>query len=468
MQILKNFGTPVKNIILLWLGAADSIIGFLYHKDAKALVKSCLVSFEFSWLAIFIQQLYNKTSTSKKMAVTISSPLSQRVLQMEESATLKMTQMARDLAAKGINVISLSIGEPDFDTPDHIKEAAKKALDEGYTKYTPVPGLVELKQAISTKFKRDNNLDYKPSQIIVSNGAKQSIANICLSLLDEGDEVVILAPYWVSYSEIVKLAGGESVLVKSGIETDFKVSAEQVEAAITDRTKAILFSSPCNPTGSVYTAEELHAIAKVVAKYEGVYIISDEIYEYITFAGSHVSIGSFEEAKDRTITVNGFSKGFAMTGWRLGYIGAPQEIADACNKIQGQITSGATSFGQKAAAYALLSDMTSTYKMRDAFQQRRDMIRDLLSQIPGLKVNNPQGAFYIFPDVSNYFGKSNGEMTVQNADDMAEFLLQYAHVAVVSGSAFGEDKCIRISYAASEEELREAVKRIGEGLATLK
>jgi len=401
------------------------------------------------------------------MAETIAHPLSQRVLQMEESATIKMAQMARDLAAEGHDVISLSLGEPDFDTPDHIKEAAKKALDEGYTKYTPVPGLVELREAICTKFKRDNDLNFKPSQIVVSNGAKQSIANVCLSLLDEGDEVVILAPYWVSYSEIVKLAGGVPVLVKAGIETDFKVSAEQVETAISNRTKILLFSSPCNPTGSVYTEEELKAIADVVAKYEQITILADEIYEYINFTGKHVSIGAFDNVKDRTVTVNGFSKGFSMTGWRLGYIGAPQWIADACGKIQGQFTSGATAFGQKAASYALTADMQPTHEMRKAFLQRRDMVRDLLSKIPGMQVNNPQGAFYIFPDISNYFGKKAGDFTINSADDFSEYLLQKAHVAVVTGSAFGEDNCVRLSYAASEEQLREAIRRIGEAVEAL-
>lgn len=386
---------------------------------------------------------------------------------MEESATLKMAQLARDLAAQGIDVISLSIGEPDFDTPQHIKEAAKKALDEGFTKYTPVPGLVELRKAIQTKFKRDNNLDYELNQIVVSNGAKQSIANICLSLLNPGDEVLILAPYWVSYSEIVKLAEGVPVILKAGIEEDYKVQADAIEAAITDRTKILLFSSPCNPTGSVYTYDELKAIAEVIAKRDNIFIISDEIYEYINFTGKHVSIGTFPEVKDRTITVNGFSKGFSMTGWRLGYIGAPTPVADACIKVQGQVTSGANSFGQKAAAYALTADMKPTEEMKDAFLKRRDLVIDLLGQIPGIKVNKPQGAFYIFPDISEFFGKSDGETTIHNADDFCEYLLAEAHVAVVSGSAFGADNCFRLSYAASDDTLKEAIKRIGEALAKL-
>lgn len=379
---------------------------------------------------------------------------------MEESATIKMAQLARDLSAQGHDVISLSLGEPDFDTPAHIKEAAKKALDDGYTKYTPVPGLVELRKAIQEKFRRDNGLEYGINQIVVSNGAKQSIANLALSLLNEGDEVIILSPYWVSYSEIVKLAGGVPVFVHAGIEQDFKATAAQIEAAITGRTRILLFSSPCNPTGSVYSYQELKAIAEVIARHEGIYIISDEIYEYINFTGEHASIGSIPEVKNRTATVNGFSKGFAMTGWRLGYMGAPDWIAEACAKMQGQFTSGATSFGQKAAAHALLSDMKPTHDMREAFRKRRDMVIELLSKIPGMKVNQPQGAFYIFPDISAFFGKSANGMTVRNADDFSEYLLHHAHVAVVSGSAFGADNCFRISYAASEKELREAIQRI--------
>ena len=394
--------------------------------------------------------------------------LSQRVQQMEESATLKMAQLARDLKAQGHDVISLSIGEPDFDTPQHIKEAAKKALDEGYTKYTPVPGLMELRKAIQTKFKRDNDLDFEVNQIVVSNGAKQSIANLSLALLDEGDEVIILAPYWVSYSEIVKIGGGVPVILKSGIEDDYKVSTQKIKEAITDRTKLILFSSPCNPTGSVYTYNELKAIADLVGSYDHIHIIADEIYEYINFTDRHVSIGSFDSVKDRTITVNGFSKGFAMTGWRLGYIGAPKWIADACIKIQGQFTSGATAFGQKAAAYALLADRTPSVKMKEAFLKRRDMVIDLLSQIPGFKVNKPQGAFYIFPDISDYFGKSDGHTTINNANDFSAYILNEAFVAIVTGSAFGADNCFRLSYAASEAQLREAIKRIKEAVSKLK
>lgn len=398
----------------------------------------------------------------------MTSLLSRRIQRMEESATIKMAQQARDLAAKGFDVIDLSLGEPDFDTPQHIKDAAKKALDEGFTKYTPVPGLVELRQAIQMKFKRDNNLDFDISQIVVSNGAKQSIANVIMSLIDEGDEVVILSPYWVSYAELVKLADGIPVLVHADIEQDYKVSAAQVEAAITDRTKILLFSSPCNPTGSVYNYDELNAIANVIAKHEQITIISDEIYEYINFGEKHVSIGAFENVKDRTVTVNGFSKGFSMTGWRLGYIGAPKWIAAACNKMQGQITSGATAFGQKAAAYALQSDMTPTHEMREAFLRRRDLVVNLVSKIPGFKVNKPQGAFYVFPDISDFFGKSDGNTVVRNADDFAEYILNTAHVAIVTGSAFGADNCVRFSYATSEDRLRKAIERIGEAVAKLK
>lgn len=402
------------------------------------------------------------------MSAVSTYPLSQRVMKMEESATLRMTQLARNLKAQGHDVISLSIGEPDFDTPDHIKEAAKKALDEGYTKYTPVPGLVELREAIRTKFKRDNGLDFGLDQIVVSNGAKQTIANLCLSLLDPGDEVVILAPYWVSYSAIVELAEGVPVIVKAGIDQDYKVSAEQVQAAITDKTKMVIFSSPCNPTGSVFLRSELEAIADVISQHDGIFIVSDEIYEYINFTDQHTSIGTIPSVQDRTITVNGFAKGFAMTGWRLGYMGGPAWLAEACTKIQGQVTSGANSFGQKAAAYALLADMGPSEKMRDAFLVRRDLVIELLNEVPGFKVNKPEGAFYIFPDVSEYFGKSDGDVTITNADEFAEYILNTAHVAVVSGTAFGADNCFRLSYAASEAQLREAIRRIGGAVKKLK
>ena len=401
------------------------------------------------------------------MPTTSPQALARRITRMQESATLKMSQMARDLKAEGHDVISLSIGEPDFDTPQHIKDAAIKALNDGFTKYTPVPGLPQIREAISNKFKRDNNLDYAPSQIVVSNGAKQSIANLSLTLLDEGDEVIILAPYWVSYFEIVRLGGGKPVVLLGGIENDFKVTAEELAGAINENTRMVLFSSPCNPTGSVYLHNELEAIANVISKHEKIVIVSDEIYEYINFSGKHVSIGSFPQVKDQTVTVNGFSKGFAMTGWRLGYIGAPSWIAKACIKIQGQFTSGATAFGQMAGAHALSSDMTPTHKMREAFLKRRNMVIELLEAIPGMKVNRPEGAFYIFPDISAYFGKSADGMTINNSSDFAEYILNKGHVAIVAGSAFGADNCFRLSYAASEEQLREAIRRIGECVGEL-
>lgn len=397
-----------------------------------------------------------------------SNLLSQRVLRMAESETLKMSQMARELKAKGHEVINLSIGEPDFDTPDAIKQVAKDALDAGFTKYTPVPGIPELREAISKKFKEENNLDYKASQIVVSNGAKQTLANIFLSILDQDDEVIVLAPYWVSYSEIIKLAEGKTVLLKAGIESDFKVSADDIEKAITPKTKALLFSSPCNPTGSVYLESELKAIAQVIGKHPGIIIVADEIYEYINFTGKHISIGSFPEVKDQTVTVNGFSKGYAMTGWRLGYMGGPQWLSDACNKVQGQITSGANSFSQKAATFALQSKLPETELMKTAFLKRRDMVLQLLQEIPGVKVNLPLGAFYIFPDISAYFGKKSDTMEINNANDFCDYILKEAFVAVVSGAAFGADECFRISYAASEAELTEAVARMSRVLAQLK
>ncbi len=402
-----------------------------------------------------------------RMSSDTFPPVSRLVRNMNESATIKMAQMARDLAARGHHVISLSLGEPDFDTPDHIKQAAKEALDAGYTKYTPVPGLPELRQAIVEKFRRDNGLEFDVNQIVVSNGAKQCIANICLALLDEGDEVILFTPYWVSYYEIVRMTGAVPVCVAAGVEQDFKVTPEQVAEAITPRTRMVLFSSPCNPTGSVYSKEELYAIADVLAGHEQIIVVSDEIYEYINFVGSHASIGTHPGIKDRTVTVNGFAKGFAMTGWRLGYMGAPLWLAKACAKIQGQFTSGANAFGQKAGAVALTSDMTPTWQMRDAFRKRRDLVVGLLRQIPGLKVNVPQGAFYAFPDVSDYFGKSFNGQTIRNADDLAEYLLAEAHVATVSGAAFGAPECLRLSFAASEADLTEACRRIKEALGKL-
>ncbi len=401
--------------------------------------------------------------TTKNLKMTL---LSNKVINLPESATLKMARLARELKAEGKDVISLSLGEPDFDTPNHIKDAAIQALRDGYTKYTPVSGLPELVQAIITKFERDNGLKYEANQIVVSNGAKQSIYNLSQALLNHGDEAIILAPYWVSYHDIIKMAGGVPVIVKADIDQDFKVTPEQLEAAITPKTKFVLFSSPCNPTGSVYLKEELEGLAAVIAKYD-IVVISDEIYEYINFTDKHASIGTIESVKDKTVTVNGFAKGFAMTGWRLGYIGAPLWLAKACAKIQSQVTSGATSFGQKAGSVALTSDMAPTRAMRDAFMKRRELVIGLLKEIPGVKTNFPKGAFYIFPDMSAFFGKRANGFEVNNSDDLAEYLLKQGLVATVSGAAFGDPNCIRISYAASEAQLTEAVRRIGAALGRL-
>ena len=399
---------------------------------------------------------------------TTSLPLSRLVTEMQESATLKMAKMARELKAQGKDVIDMSLGEPDFDTPVHIKEAAKKALDDGYTKYTPVNGLLEVREAIVRKLYRENGLNYGVNEIVVSNGAKQSVYNLCVAFLDPGDEVILPAPYWVSYYEIVKMAGGVPVIAHAGIEQDFKCSAAQIEALITDRTKFILYSSPCNPSGSVFSYEELNAIADMLRNYEHVLVVSDEIYEHINFTPHHRSIAEIEGMRDRTIIINGMSKAFAMTGWRLGYIAAPAWIADACTKIQGQVTSGATSFGQKAAAVALDSDLTPTIDMVKAFRKRRDLVIELLEQVPLLLVNRPQGAFYIFPDVSAYFGKKSGNgHLVRDADDLSLYLLSEAQVSTVSGVAFGNEKCIRLSYATSEAKITEAVSRIGKALAQL-
>ena len=393
--------------------------------------------------------------------------LSRRVNEMAESATIKMAQMARDLRAEGHEVISLSIGEPDFDTPQHIKDAAVEALAQGKTKYTPVPGTVDLRRAIVEKFRRDNQLEFSTSQVVVSNGAKQSIANLVLALVDPGDEVILFAPYWVSYQEIVKLGGGIPVEVNAGIAQDFKVTPAQLRQGLSEKTKMLIFSSPCNPTGSVYQADELAALVEVLADFPRVFIVSDEIYEYINFTERHVSIGTFAAVKDRTITVNGFSKGFAMTGWRLGYIGAPEWIAKACSKIQGQFTSGANSFSQQAAAHALQSSREPTDAMRKAFLHRRDMFIKILGEIPGFQVNKPEGAFYVFPDISAFFGKKHSSGTINNSEDFAQYILTEAHVAIVAGSAFGSEECVRLSYAASEDELREAVKRIKDAVSKL-
>lgn len=395
--------------------------------------------------------------------------LSDRIKNMAESATLSMAAKAREFKEKGIDVISLSLGEPDFKTPKHIQEGAKEAIDsEKYFAYPPVNGYADLRQAISDKFKNENGLTYSPDQIVVSNGAKQSIVNVMLSLVNPGDEVIVISPFWVSYTAAVELAEGIPVLVKGGIENDFKATAAQVKAALTAKTRAVIFSSPCNPTGSVFTKEELSAIAEVLKDQEGVYVISDEIYEHINFSGGHASIGSLPGMQDKTITINGMAKGFAMTGWRVGYIGAPTWIAKACSKIQGQVTSANCSIAQRATLTALTSDLAPTREMTKEYGRRRQLVFDLLNVIPGVKSNMPQGAFYFFPDVSSYFGKSVGDTKINDASDLCIYLLEVANVSLVTGQAFGDGDCVRLSYAASEENLREALKRIGEALAELK
>ena len=394
--------------------------------------------------------------------------VSGRLNRLAESATLAMARMSRELQAKGVNIIALSLGEPDFDTPEFIKEAAKKAIDDNFSHYTPVPGLPELRNSISAKFKRDNHLEYTPDQIVVSTGAKQSLANVCLSLLDPEDEVLLPCPYWVSYAEIIKLAEGVPVEIKSTIDSDFKITPSQLEASITSRTKMIMFSSPCNPSGTVYTQSELEAIAKMLDKYPNIYIVSHEIYEHINFTDKHYSIGTIPSMKDRTVTVNGVSKGFAMTGWRVGFIGAPLWIAKACNKIQGQVTSATCAIAQKATERAMLAEPRSTTKeMKETFLKRRNMLVSLLKDIPGIKCNIPQGAFYVFPDISSYFGKSYANEIINNANDFCMYLLNFAHVACVAGDAFGNPECIRISYAASDKKLTDAVSRIKTHLAKL-
>lgn len=394
--------------------------------------------------------------------------LSDRIKSLSVSQTLAMAQKSRELKEKGIDIISLSLGEPDFNTPDYIKEAAKRAIDENFSKYPPVPGYADLRNAISAKFKKDNNINYSPDQIIVSAGGKHSLINIILSIVNPGEEVIILAPYWVSYYDQVILAQGKPVVIEASIDNDFKVSAAQIEAAITPKTRLLIFNSPSNPTGMVYTRDEIEAIARVVAKHEGVFVISDEIYEHIIFEGEHVSIASFDFVYDRVITVNGMSKGYAMTGWRIGYIGAPLWIAKACNKLQGQFTSGVCSIAQRAALAALGGDGKSQKMMKAAFLRRRDLICRLLAGIPGFKVRIPQGAFYVMPDISYYLGKSDGTTTINNSDDLAYFLLDKAQVATVGGTAFGSPSCLRISYATSDELISEAVTRIKSALEKLK
>ncbi len=391
--------------------------------------------------------------------------LSDRINNLSTSQTLAMAALARELKAQGKDIISLSLGEPDFNTPDFIKEAAKKAIDENYSTYTPVDGYAELKEAICRKFKRDNNLDYKPANIVVSTGAKQSLYNIAQVMLNEGDEVILPAPYWVSYYEIIKLSGGIPVEVPTSVESDFKITPEQLEKAITPKTKMIWYSSPCNPSGSVYSREEFTALAKVLEKYPTIYVVADEIYEHINFSGTFCSIASVPGMFDRTITVNGVAKAFAMTGWRIGYIGAPEFIAKACTKMQGQVTSGANSIAQRATIAAVDADPNVLTYMVEAFHKRRDLVVGLINEIPGLKINVPEGAFYVFPDVSSFFGKTLRGTLIKDATDFSMYLLAEANVATVTGDAFGNPDCIRFSYATSEELLTEAMRRIKEVLA---
>jgi aspartate aminotransferase len=401
-------------------------------------------------------------------AVVEPVQLSSLLDRFAEPETLKMAKLGRELRAKGVDVIDLSLGEPDFDTPQHIKEAAKKAIDDNWSHYPPVAGYAELREAICQKFKRDNNLDYKPENIVVSTGAKQSLANAILALVETGDEVIIPAPFWVTYSELVKIAGAVPVIVPTAMEKKFKITAQQLEESITDRTKLFLFSSPCNPSGSVYSKDELAALANVFAKHPGIFIISDEIYEYINFVGAHESIAQFDSIKDRVIIVNGLSKGFAMTGYRLGYIAASAPVAKACEKIQGQFTSGANSITQRAAITALTTDLRPTWEMKEEFARRRQRILDLLKEIPGTHGAEPDGAFYIFPVVKEFLGKSDGDVVIHDADDLCMYLLNKAHVSTVTGRAFGSPECIRISFANSMQKIEEAMKRIKEALSRLK
>ena len=390
--------------------------------------------------------------------------LSERINSLPVSATLAMASKARELKSKGVDVIGLSLGEPDFNTPEFIKQAAINAVEENWNSYSPVDGYADLKEAICKKFERDNNIQYKPSQIVVSTGAKQSIANVCMVLLNPGDEVLLPAPYWVSYSAIATLAEAKSVIIPSTIENDFKISPEQLEGSINSKTKLVMFNSPNNPSGTIYTKKELEAMGEILKKYPDVYILSDEIYEHINYGTPHFSIAGIPSLYDRTITVNGVAKAFAMTGWRIGYIGAPEWIAKACNKMQGQITSGANCIAQRATITALNEPITKIQYMIDEFAKRREIIIELLKDIPGIKLNKPSGAFYVFPDISSYFGKVLKGKKIKNATDFALYLLEKAHVATVTGEAFGNGNCIRISYAASEEKIRLAIERISSAL----
>lgn len=394
--------------------------------------------------------------------------LSNRLNRLAPSATLAMSQKSGEMKAQGIDVINMSVGEPDFNTPDHIKEAAKKAIEDNYSRYSPVPGYADLRKAVVEKLKRENGLDYTVNEVLVSNGAKQSVCNTVMALVNPGDEVIIPAPYWVSYPQMVKLAGGEPVIVNAGFEQNFKMTPEQLEAAITPKTRMLILCSPSNPTGSVYTKEELAGLADVIKKYEDLFVLADEIYEHINYMGKHESIAQFPGMKERAIIVNGVSKAYAMTGWRIGYIAAPEWIVKGCNKLQGQYTSGPCSVSQKAAEAAYSMPQDCVEEMRKAFEHRRNLIVELAKDIPGLEVNVPQGAFYLFPKCSSFYGKSDGEHTINNSTDLAMYLLEVGHVATVGGDAFGDSECFRMSYATSDENIREAMSRIKNVLAKLK
>ena len=394
--------------------------------------------------------------------------LSNRLQRLAPSATLAMSQKSSEMKAQGIDVINMSVGEPDFNTPDHIKQAAKLAIDENYSRYSPVPGYPDLRQAIARKLERENHLHYTPAEILVSNGAKQSVCNTVMALVDDGEEVIIPAPYWVSYPQMVLLAGGKPVIVEAGFEQNFKMTPEQLEAAITPKTRMIILCSPSNPTGSVYSKDELQALAEVILKHEDLFVLADEIYEHINYIGKHESIAQFPGMKDRSIIVNGVSKAYAMTGWRIGYIAAPEWIVKGCNKLQGQYTSGPCSVSQKAAEFAYTSDQQCVEDMRKAFERRRDLIVKLAKEIPGLEVNVPEGAFYLFPKCSSFYGKGDGETTINNSTDFAMYLLEKGHVATVGGDAFGDPECFRMSYATSDENIIEAMRRIKEVLGKLR
>ena len=394
--------------------------------------------------------------------------LSNRLQRLAPSATLAMSQKSSEMKAQGIDVINMSVGEPDFNTPDHIKEAAKQAIDQNYSRYSPVPGYPELRRAIADKLRRENGLDYAVSEILVSNGAKQSVCNTVMALVNPGDEVIIPAPYWVSYPQMALLAGGEPVIVEATFEQDFKMTPEQLEAAITPKTRLLILCSPSNPTGSVYNKEELRALADVILRHDDLYVLADEIYEHINYVGRHESIAQFPGMKERSIIVNGVSKAYAMTGWRIGYIAAPEWIVKGCNKLQGQYTSGPCSVSQKAAEFAYTQSQECVEQMRQAFERRRDLIVSLAREIPGLEVNVPQGAFYLFPKCASFYGKRCGDRLIQNSSDLAMYLLEVGHVATVGGDAFGDPQCFRMSYATSDDNIREAMRRIGEALAKLK